>query len=105
MRPATLSKGQRSDRASERSIVCAGQRTGQEGQSPSGARMRSAVSKGGGNASLAGVRGRYGEAYTGTKAKAGHSQGGPEATARRTSEDRVPTARWDPKGMRRSTGP
>ena len=37
-------------------IVCAGQRDGQEGSSPSGARMRSAVSESGGNASLAGER-------------------------------------------------
>ena len=43
-------------------IVCAGQRPDREGSSPSGARMGSAVSKGGGNASLAEVRGRYGEA-------------------------------------------
>src|ERR1022692_1849221 len=34
--------------------------------------MRSAVSKSGGNSSLAGRSGRYGEAYTGTKAKAGN---------------------------------
>src|ERR1700752_1032282 len=34
-------------------VVCAGQRMNQEGSSPSGARMRGAVSKGGGNASLA----------------------------------------------------
>ena len=33
--------------------MCAGQRMSQEGSSPSGARMRGAVSKGGGNASLA----------------------------------------------------
>ena len=36
------------------SVVCAGQREGQEGSSPSGARMRSAVSKSGSNVSLAG---------------------------------------------------
>src|SRR5271166_4017106 len=41
--------------------------------------MRSVVSESGGNASLAGKARRYGEAYTGTKAKAGHSQGGPGA--------------------------
>src|SRR5262245_57017508 len=35
-------------------VVCAGQRDGQEGSSPSGARMRGAGSKSGGNASLAG---------------------------------------------------
>ena len=34
-------------------IVCAGQRDGQEGSSPSGARMRGAVSESGGNSSLA----------------------------------------------------
>ena len=90
---------------SDCAVVCAGQRTGQEGWSPSGARMRGAVSEGGGNASLAGESGRYGEAYTGTKAKAGHCQGGPTATARRTPEGRVSTVRWNPKGMRSSTGP
>jgi hypothetical protein len=42
--------------------VCAEQRVDREGSSPSGARMRSAVSKSGGNASLAGKSGRYGEA-------------------------------------------
>ena len=35
-------------------VVCAGQRTDQEGWSPSGARMRGAISESGGNASLAG---------------------------------------------------
>jgi hypothetical protein len=44
-------------------------------------------------------------AYTGTKAKAGYSQGGPGATARSFPEGRVSTARWNPKGLRRSTGP
>ena len=34
--------------------MCAGQRTDREGSSPSGARMRGAISKDGGNASLAG---------------------------------------------------
>ena len=38
---------------SDVATVCAGQRMSQEGSSPSGARMRSAVSKGGGNASSA----------------------------------------------------
>jgi len=36
-------------------IVCARQRMNREGLSPSGARIRSAVSKGGGNASLASI--------------------------------------------------
>jgi hypothetical protein len=42
-------------------VVCAGQRPDREGSSPSGARMRGAVSKSGGNASLAEARGRYGD--------------------------------------------
>ena len=37
-------------------IVCAGQRVNHGGLSPLGARMRGAVSEGGGNASLAGKR-------------------------------------------------
>ena len=44
-------------------VVCAEQRINQEGSSPSGARMRSAVSKSGGNASLAEAIERYGEAF------------------------------------------
>ena len=47
---------------SDCAVVCAEQRIVQEGWSPSGARMRSAVFKSGGNASLAGERKRYGEA-------------------------------------------
>ena len=47
-------------RKSDGLVVCAGQRTGQEGSSPSGPRMRGTVSKGGGNASpVAGER--YGD--------------------------------------------
>ena len=38
-------------------IVCAEQRVDQEGSSPSGAQMRSVISKGGGNASLASLAG------------------------------------------------
>jgi hypothetical protein len=65
---------------SDPSIVCAEQRVVQEGSSPSDARMRSVISEGGGSASPAEQSGGYGEAYVGTKAKAGHRQGGPEAT-------------------------
>jgi hypothetical protein len=43
-----------SSRESDLPIVCAGQRTDRGGSSPSGARMRGAISKSGGNASLAG---------------------------------------------------
>ena len=68
------------------------------------ARDHGPISKGGGKASPAGERGRYGAPYTGTKAKAGDSQGGPEATSCRTPEGRAPTARWGLKGLRRTTG-
>jgi hypothetical protein len=44
------------------------------------ARDHGPISTGGGHASPAGERGRYGAPYTGTKATAGHRQGGPEAT-------------------------
>jgi hypothetical protein len=58
---AQTGKGLNVRRVAERSVVCAGQRIDQEGSSPSGARMRSAVSKSGGNASLAEESERYGE--------------------------------------------
>jgi hypothetical protein len=45
-----------------RKLLCAEQRIDREGSSPSGAQMRSAVSKSGDNTSLAGESGRYGEA-------------------------------------------
>ena len=80
-------------------VVCARQRTGQEGSSPSGPRMRGAVSKGGGNA-LPAAGGRYGDTYTGTQAKAGHSQGGPGAP---TTELRR-TGRPSRGGVRRVCG-
>jgi len=41
---------------SDSSIVCAGQHVAQEGSSPSGAQMKSAVSESGGNSSLAVAR-------------------------------------------------
>lgn len=62
------------------------------------------ISKGGGNASPAAERGRYGALYTGTQAKAGHSQEEPGATLCTTAEGRVSTVRWNLKGMRRTTG-
>ena len=55
---STMHERQKSDRF----VVCARQRIGQEGSSPSDARMRSIVSKSGGNSSLVEVRARYGEA-------------------------------------------
>jgi hypothetical protein len=97
---------------SDRPIVCAEQRVVREGWSPSGAQMRGAISKSGGNASLAGECGGYGDAHTGTKAKAGNSQGGPGATARAVprragcpGRKGGPSRTGNPKGLRRSTGP
>src|SRR5262244_653942 len=68
------------------------------------ARGHGLISKGGGNASLAEGGGRYGDAYTGTQAKAGHSQGRPEATSTvlDTSEGRASAARRSLKGLRRT---
>jgi len=92
-------------RETERPIVCAEQRVDREGSSPSGARMRSAVSKSGGNSSLAGkerkvwrgLNGHEGESRTQTKADL-------EPPLCDFPEGRVSIARWNPKGMRRSTG-
>ena len=50
------------EQKSAEGILCAEQRVAHEGSSPSDARMRSGVSKSGGNVSLAGEKGRYGEA-------------------------------------------
>src|SRR5215472_3266233 len=71
--PITGSTGKWADdeRVADGPAVCAGQRDGQEGSSPSGARMRGAVSEGGGNSSPAGerqvwrtLRGHEGESRT-----------------------------------------
>ena len=68
------------------------------------ARGHGSISKSGGNASLAEGGGRYGEVYTGTKAKAGDSQDGPTAASCNLSEGRASTARWSLKGLRSTTG-
>jgi hypothetical protein len=62
------------------------------------------IAKGGGKASPAGERGRYGAPDTGTTAKAGHRQGGPGATSCRTPEGRALAVRRGPQGLRRTTG-
>ena len=86
-------------------IVCAEQRVVQEGSSPSGARMRSAISERGGNASWAGEGGRVWRSLNGhesesrTRAKADL-----KPPTCNSPEGRVSIARWNPKGMRRSTG-
>jgi len=101
LRRLRLSRGSlTAEQKSAEGIVRAEQRAVQEGSSPSGARMRSAISKSGGHSSLAGEGGRYGEAYTGTKAKAGYSQGEPEAISCKSPEGRVSTVR----GIRRACG-
>ena len=45
------------ERVADGRVVCAGQRPDRVGSSPTGARVRGAISKGGGNASPAGVSG------------------------------------------------
>ena len=62
------------------------------------------ISKGGGNASPARERGRYGAPYTGTNAKAGDRQGEPGATSWSSLEGRAPPVREGLKGLRRTTG-
>jgi hypothetical protein len=74
---------------------------GLKSRSPRGPGM---ISKGGGNASPAEGRDRYGDVYTGTNAKAGDSQDGPGAASEQSSEGRAPTARWGLKGLRRILG-
>ena len=66
-------KGRETVRVADGAVVCAGQRTNQEGSSPSGVRMRGAISKGGDETSLGLTEARQG---------------------------RVSTVRWNPKGMR-----
>jgi len=51
--PASRGAGMRMQKSAD-GIVCAEQRVVREGSSPSGARMRGAISKSGGNTSLAG---------------------------------------------------
>ena len=82
MPQGTLTTGQKSAEG----VLCAGQRMNQEGSSPSGARMRGAVSKGGGNASLAGER-REGmeKPKRARKRKLETDQGRPEATIQQYS--------------------
>jgi hypothetical protein len=85
-------------------VVCAEQRVDREGSSPSGARMRSVVSERGGNASRAGKRKQVWRSLNGHE---GESWIQPRPTWSRSSqfpEGRVSIARWNPKGMRRSTG-
>ena len=69
----------RVEEKSAEAIVCAEQRVDREGSSPSGARMRSAVSKSGGNASLAGKEGME-KPKRARRRKPETSQGGPGAT-------------------------
>ena len=91
---------------SDLAIVCAGQRVVQEGSSPSGARMRGVISERGGNASRAGERRKvWRSLYRARRRKLDTAKADLQPPhSRKTSEGRVSTARWNPKGMRRSTG-
>jgi hypothetical protein len=82
---------------SDGGVVCAEQRTDQEGSSPSGAQMRSAVSESGGNASLAGASGRYGEPYTARRRKPETAKGDLKPPLGKAPEGRVSTVRWNSK--------
>ena len=70
--------------------------------------MRGAISESGGNASLAGER-EIRRTLNGHEAgNGGYSQGDApkfESLSQRQPEGRVSIVRWNPKGMRRSTGP
>ena len=83
-------------RESDRVVRCAGQRPDQEGSSPSGARMRSAVSKSGGNASLAEESGKV------WRRLLGH-EGESRTHARRTWSRRSPS--FGGQGVRREAEP
>jgi hypothetical protein len=82
-RVPTPSLGWRLAWVSERVIVCAEQRVVREGSSPSGARMRSAISKRGGNASRAGKRKQVWRSLNG---HAGESRTQPRRTWSRSSQ-------------------
>jgi hypothetical protein len=91
---------------SDSAIVCAGQRVVREGSSPSGARMRGAISKGGGNASLAGERSEGMETSNwARRRKPETDKADLKPSSRSSPEGRVSAGRRNPKGMRRSTGP
>ena len=86
-------------------IVCAEQRVVQEGSSPSGARMRGTVSKSGGNASLAGESKKVWRSLNGHESESRkQAKADLKPPACGSPEGRVSIARWNPKGMRRSTG-
>jgi len=90
---------------SDSAILCAGQRVVQEGSSPSGARMRSVISERGGNASRAGERRKAWSSQSGHEGERREIRSGDsQPFLSNSSEGRVSAARWDPKGMRRSTG-
>ena len=68
--------------------------------------MRSAVSESGGNASLAGVKGKVWRSLNGPESESWkQTKADLEPSFRSTPEGRVSIVRWNPKGMRRSPGP
>jgi hypothetical protein len=87
------------DQQSAEVIVCAEQRVVQEGSSPSDARVRSVISKGGGNASLAG-----GDRITGGQgAHREVGSGGYEEKYRAAVEGATPKTNRSAKGGTRSS--
>ena len=91
------------DRESHNGIVCAEQRVDREGSSPSGARMRSAISERGGNASRAGREEGMEKPKRARRRKLDIAKAELEHRLQ-FPEGRVSIARWNPKGMKRSTG-
>jgi len=79
-------------------VVCAERRTVQEGSSPSGARMRGAISKGGGNASLAGKEFPGGQGVHREVKSEGH-----EEKYRAVIDGATPTMNRSAKGGARSS--
>ena len=75
-------------------------------QDPTGARVRGAISKSGGNASLAGVEldKRNPKRARSRKRRRQPREELSRFTVKRQPEGRVSTASWNLKGLRRSTG-
>jgi hypothetical protein len=107
VRPITGNTGKRKDgeRVADGPVSRAEQCVVREGSSPSGAQMRGAISKSGGKPRWPKKAEGMETSKRARKRKLDHSQGGPGATACCASEGRVSIVRWNPKGMRRSTGP
>jgi len=84
-------------------VVCAGQRLDPEGSSPSAARMRGGVSKGGSNASSAGEH-DHGEPYAGTKSETTDTAKGMHLPSRSVRKDNQRAGCPPRGGIRKACG-